>query len=300
MRAVFILPIALLLLLPLVSADAIPPAASIDLAYNGSGIQGPIQAVALVCVGAGSEAYQDMDIIRQLDIREPDPEKNCTWRPWEFRGGCANSKCEMMSIPYSQPFKMAFYLPDLDKVFTTEETKAKLYRSRGDYLNKYYIDLASLSSKAANMESPSKEVAVTVIEKDEDGTLMMLFVAALLATLAVEALTALIFAKIAKIKRIKRLLLTVVGANLISLPVMWFILIPLFSVVVYYFFSATALYFLVILLAEACVIAFEAYFIHRMNKKSISPKQAIVLSIIMNVASVILGGFLAFLGLFSM
>jgi len=67
-------------------------------------------------------------------------------------------------------------------------------------------------------------------------------------------------------------------ANLISLPIIWFIF-PLFE----------SDYVIVLAISEIFALIFEACLILIINRKSITPVKAILLSLLTNLASFILG-----------
>jgi hypothetical protein len=107
------------------------------------------------------------------------------------------------------------------------------------------------------------------------------FIKALIITLILELLVALIYLSITKIS--KRILLYVLIANVISLPIVWF-LFPSIKI--------TSLVFLMFVLSEIFAVVFEAYFIYHLNKKIISLRKSFVLSTIMNLVSLFVGGFI--------
>jgi type III secretory pathway component EscU len=107
------------------------------------------------------------------------------------------------------------------------------------------------------------------------------FLAALVLTLIIEVLAALIF--LLATKRPKSVLKSVVMANLISLPVVWFI------------FPFLKVFLLVVVLSELFAIVVEGYIIHSLNKPTMSLKQSFILSIVMNATSFVLGGFIIFI-----
>lgn len=104
------------------------------------------------------------------------------------------------------------------------------------------------------------------------------FFVALVLTLIIEVLVALVFLFMTKVP--KSVLTSAVKANLISLPVVWFI------------FPVLEVFLLVVVLSEIFAVIFEGYFIHLMDKTVMSLKQSFILSIIMNAASFIIGGFI--------
>ncbi|MBI5066430.1 hypothetical protein HZA97_09430 [Candidatus Woesearchaeota archaeon] len=102
------------------------------------------------------------------------------------------------------------------------------------------------------------------------------FLNALILTVVLELLTALIYLSRAKIS--KKVLASVFVANIISLPIVWFV------------FPILQNPFLILVLSEIFAVVFEMYFIHVLNKRSITLKQSFKLSLIMNLVSLFLGG----------
>jgi len=115
-----------------------------------------------------------------------------------------------------------------------------------------------------------------------DWSLLYSFVAALLFTIIIELTVAFLFFKKWKIKKLKRPLLTAVVANIISVPIVWIIWLSLLPL----------LGGLAILISEIFAIVFEAYFFYHFNKKIVTLKKALILSLIMNIVSFVFGFFL--------
>ena len=107
------------------------------------------------------------------------------------------------------------------------------------------------------------------------------FIKALIITLILELLVALIYLSSTKIS--KKVLLYVLIANIISLPIVWF-LFPSIQIM--------PLVFLIFIISEIFAVIFEAYFIHYFNKNIISLKKSFILSMIMNLVSLFVGGFI--------
>ena len=117
------------------------------------------------------------------------------------------------------------------------------------------------------------------------------FFGSLFLTLVIEIIVAFILIRLWKLKSWKKLILSVLLANIISLPIVWLISIGLFTLL-----SLAAL-----IIAEAFAFVFEAYFLFWLNKKELSLKKSFILSIAMNAASMIIGGFIVvvLLGMYS-
>lgn len=84
--------------------------------------------------------------------------------------------------------------------------------------------------------------------------------------------------------------MSVIIANLISVPILW-LFIEFRSII-----PLTGLLkdLLISLFGEIFVIIFEAYFIYWLNKKIITLKGSFILSLIMNLVSLIGGGFILY------
>jgi hypothetical protein len=102
------------------------------------------------------------------------------------------------------------------------------------------------------------------------------FFPALILTLVIELMVATIYLTVRKIP--KRIIIWVFVANMVSLPFVWF-LFPLLQL------DALA----TILLAEIFAVVFEAIWLSVTNRSILSFRQAAVLSILMNAASVVIG-----------
>jgi hypothetical protein len=108
------------------------------------------------------------------------------------------------------------------------------------------------------------------------------FIKSLIITLILELLVALKY--LSKNKLPKKILVSILIGNLITLPIVWFIIQLIITKLEIF-----------ILLSEIFAIVFEAYFIYYLNKKKITIKKAFILSIIMNLTSWIIGGFISFI-----
>jgi hypothetical protein len=103
------------------------------------------------------------------------------------------------------------------------------------------------------------------------------FTAAEFFTVSIELIVAAIYTKIIKVK--KSFLLLVVLANILSLPIVWFIFRPIFSDDII-FWSV----------AESFVVIFEAAFMFLFGRRyEITLKQVSILSLLMNTASFLMG-----------
>ncbi|MFH1409737.1 MAG: hypothetical protein ABIH34_07535 [Nanoarchaeota archaeon] len=260
------LTLLLFFLIPaLVSADIGPkPAADFHVTWEGQEVQDrSFHAKMLSCQQEGNRLPGE-NVISLLNISEYDPEKDCIWMPspLAWGGTCENAECH---FNYFLPieFKLAVYLPSQDKVFISPEVTRENFRST------YDVELLPDGSIDLKETTPFMESDASKNIRD--------FITALVITLILELLAARIFFSA---KRSKKALLSVIAANAISLPLVWFVF-PLLKNML-----------LVIILAEIFAFVFEAYVIHFLNKELISLKRSFLLSLIMNAASFFLGGFI--------
>ena len=243
--------ILMLLFLPnLVSADFINPESYIDLyvAFEGESIQDPL-------------FYLNMSTsFCQENINLPD----CVWKSGPtVKEKCIDSKCHFSNpfydyqLPKENKVNLTFYIPSQEQIFISGEFSLKR-------VDGYKVNLLSDGS--------------IEVDRTLNKTLLKRFFIALILTLALELIIARLF--LAKLKENrKKILLYVLFANLISLPIVWFLSPLIFEAEGY-------------LLAELFVMIFEALFIYFFSRKIITLKKSFVMSIVMNLVSLIIGGFL--------
>jgi len=105
-------------------------------------------------------------------------------------------------------------------------------------------------------------------------------------TLVVELVTSFIYLHMRKIST--WVLLSVILANIVSVPLLWG-----FVIVVTLLSPSMTTYLLALLIGEVGVVALEAGVIFLLNRKGIKKSDAIAMSVINNVASLLLGVALA-------
>ena len=259
-----------------VGADLGPkPNVDIDVIYNQQDISDPSFSAKMLSCGPEDAAQKqpgsEEDLIPQLKISQYDSLKNCYWYPsWFAWGGqCSNSACNFGYMPPDE-FKLAIFIPSLSKTFVTNEV------SRTNFNSHYRVELSSDRSAKISETTP-------VFSSDKISS----FIKAFLITILLELLVSLFFISLCKLP--KKILSYVLFANIISLPIVWF-LFPLFK-----------LYALTIIVAsEIFAVLFESYFIYFFGKQIVSLKQSFVLSIVNNLVSLFVGSFIyIILGLFA-
>jgi len=257
---------ALVVFLPKgVSADLGPkPTVYIDIVYNQHNISdSSFSATMLSCVPqdfAQSESKYEENLIPQLKINEYDSSKNCYWLPdhLAWGGQCTHSSCYFDYMPPDE-FKLAVFIPSINKVFITNEI------SRTKFDSHYKAELFSDGSAKIS------EISETTPVLSSDPIFSFSI------TIILELLVSLIFLSARKLP--KKILVYVLLANIISLPIIWFLfpLMRLSSLVVG-------------VISEIFAVLFETYFIYLLNKQIISLKQSFTLNILNNLVSLFVGG----------
>jgi hypothetical protein len=216
-----------------------------------------------VITGSHQESSGDSIIDKSLAIIMYDSVHACFWQPasMAFGGLGENSELFFDFYPPSE-FKLAIFLPSLKRVLVSNEVE------RVHYWSKYRLDI-----------STNGAAIITDITPFFNAHRIITFILALIITIALELLVALIYCSRRKIPK-KKILQSVLFANLISLPIVWFVFPFLKTILV------------VILLSEIFAIVIEAYLIHSFNKTILSLRESFTLSLIMNVVSFLLGGFI--------
>ncbi|KYK35357.1 MAG: hypothetical protein AYK19_01865 [Theionarchaea archaeon DG-70-1] len=289
-----ILPILGLLILA-TSADVPPPRiVHIDVTYNNEIIDSVFYAQILGCLSELTEEnvreylenVVERHAIEQLAFEEFDRDGNCYWVPIGWCScECTHSKCEI-ECNYDREFKLAVYIPKLDKVFVSGEMEAEnitVAENRDSFYEANLLPDGTIDMKrtvGVAGKAGIREYKVKIVKR------------ALSVTLLIELLIALIYINVGRTaipkcsKKQVRVLLTIFLANIVSLPILWFIFLSIWNS------------FFMVILGEIFVIFFEGFLIYLLNKPVLPIKDALLLSFILNVGSVVLGYPLYFLLLY--
>jgi len=273
----YFLILLLLIFLPFVSADTGPkPTVDINVLYNDAPITGQFTAIMLYC-GSESESSwnmgstgctfyfgEDKECMNLYNITIHEGE--CYWRlaPLARGGPCSNSKCGFGYFPPDR-FRLGIYIPETNHTFITDAIDRNNFNSR--YQVKLYSDRPTSIKETTPIITASNIIS---------------FTPAFIITVLLELFVAWRFVR--KNKWSKKLLGYVFLANVISLPLVWFV-IP-------YIHLRTSSILLMIILYELFAFVFEAYFLYWTNKKFLDLKKAFTLSLVMNAVSLFLGGIL--------
>ncbi len=286
-RATLLFLFLISVLTPLASADLGPkPEATITVSLDSKPIQEVFWAKMLECQQVKDDEWvQKSDWIMhsfggcaqdQIDkgaceklrgIVLKNPSRDCYWLyvPTAWGGNCTESKCV---FTYFLPSEFRLALQISNKTFVTNAV------SRDAMLNNYHVELY------ANGTALIEKIALV-----ENHTYF--FIGAGL-TILLELIGALVFVSIKKMSR--TFLLVVLLANVVSLPLVWFVF-PSLSL------SAA----LIILVSEIAVVFLEAgiYLLNNLwSKKKLVFWQALLLSLILNAVSFFAGGLLMYGRLF--
>ncbi len=260
--------LALLLLAAVVKADIAPPMINVNVTYAGMPINGTFNMSALIC---SNTSNVNTSISIPNIAQSYDAAKKCYWVFSEEPGAmCEDSECTLYYLP-SDTFKAVFYLPALNKTFITNEI------NEGGYDTQYSAKLYSNGSATITTFSNPPYNPVY-----NPYGVYVVFMLALLLTLAIEVAVAFLYLRAVKIKNKRRILLSVVLANIISVPILWFFFV--------YFLAVSGF-----VLGEIFAVVFEGGFVYCLNKKTIKLKRAMTMSLVMNLSSLILGGLILLL-----
>jgi hypothetical protein len=200
-------------------------------------------------------------------------DKNCVaMEPFQNAGpahfACDNNGCDSISYGYSTYQKLVF-------TFSDKTRESQIFKNT-DFNSSYNVTVTdnSLIIKKISGSNPRSVLNYIIT--------LISFVLSLIITLIIELLVSSIY--LFASRKPKKILLHVILANLISLPVVWLL--------VYIKTPAIITVTEKLLFAEILVVIFEALFIHRLNKNSLTLKQAFWLSIVMNLASFFLGQYI--------
>jgi hypothetical protein len=253
------------------NADIAPPRSVVNVLYNQQPINGTFYAVVLSCTNSSSFNTYGIPV-NQLNVSQYDANMGCYWR-YDYsltRGSmwCAGSVC---SSEYPQRlFKIAFYLPDLNKTFITDMA------NNSDWGTKFVAELYPNGSATLTSLNGNNNNTVT------DWSGIGLFFGALAVTIIIELAVAFAYLKVAKAKQKGRILVFVVIGNIISLPLVWFGFVLVLGIAG-------------LLIGEVFAVVFEGCFIYYFNKKAMKLKSALLMSLLMNLASAIIGGLILLL-----
>ncbi len=201
-----------------------------------------------------------------LKLNFPDEARDCVWLSSGLFSeatirSCTGNRCKFpfyklafMAYPWTTTYRLAVYDSATSSAFVSSPQPTRF----GDY---YRADLMGDGSISLSPEMRGV--------RDEDWAL---FPIALVATLFVELLLAALFFSAQTGRR--RMLLSVGVANIVSLPIVWFV-IPQFTSN--------------ILVLEGFAVLAEAGILYAMNRDAISFKRALGTSFVLNLASFLFG-----------
>ncbi len=109
-----------------------------------------------------------------------------------------------------------------------------------------------------------------------------IFLVSFILTLAIELIVAYVFFIALKTNPTRRLLLSVLGANIISLPPAW--------LAFQWMLGSNVPAAAAIVVAELIAVAVEGYALYLLNKDALSLNRALLIGVLMNFASLVIGG----------
>jgi hypothetical protein len=243
------------------SADLGPkPTVDITVTYDGQPVSGEFQAKMLGCFSSEHPEALREDTPPQLNISEYDSSRNCYWTPASLAWGgrCSDSVCKFNYF-LPEVFRLAVFLPELNRTFVTSAV------ARINFNSYYKADLSTAGTSSISETTPVYHY-YSLIE-------------ALVITLLFELLIAKFY--FSKKKRFRKILSTIIAANIVTVVV----------VQTY----APALWVISLLATEIFAVVFEAVLIFALNRKEVSLGNAFAFSILANIVSFVVGGFVTIL-----
>jgi hypothetical protein len=181
---------------------------------------------------------------------------------------CSTDSCNTTSpTGYAQYQKLVIRFAD-----KTRESAPFTHRDNGDLRNAFTVTVRE--NDLLVTEDASVYALINPFQ-------LLLFFPALIFTLAVELAVAAVYLK-ARRRLNRRTLLWIVLVNILSVPVVWFVL-PLLHR--NGGLDTTA----VIVLSELFAFAFEAGFLYLTNRRMLTARHVVILSLLMNTSSFFLG-----------
>ena len=175
------------------------------------------------------------------------------------RFSCEANECSSMAYGYRPYHKLIIK-------FNDRERESSVFEQKG-FNGEYVVTVREQSLSVRQTFDPVGSL---------NPLLLFAFLPALILTLVIELIVAAIYLTIRRIS--KRILIWVLVANILSLPLVWF-LFPLLQL------DAVT----TILLAEIFAVVFEAALLAVTNRRILPFRQAAVLSVLMNAASALIG-----------
>jgi len=209
--------------------------------------------------------YETADMPRLIDGQqiECDDSGCLDARPLERLGpqgfDCTQNECNSIAYGYSQYHRLVIN-------FSDQQRQSNIFKS-SSYNAQFNVRVTDTGLVVEE---------VPLFKRTTSGDISI-FAIALVLTLILELLVAFIFVSVKKEPR--SILVGVLVANLVSLPIVWLV------------FPYLPLHFLlVILFSELFAVLFEGYFIFLFTKKALAPVMSLILSLLMNLCSFIIGG----------
>lgn len=274
-KSILIFGITLLLLMPFVYADIAPyahRAASLNFLVknNNQTIEEDFGANILACSSQGCKS--------------------------DVSAACKQGECSFHYYRIERvPSKMELQIHLKDKTFTS----GAFSFSEKKPLLKYYYDVninpdesVTITNGNEKIEQNDENWAINddnaPIQQNNYSQGLRVFAYALALTIVIELAVLILFLRRWKVKKWKKPVLSLVLANIVSVPLVWAICIGIAAVLITIFQLLSIV--IAVIIAEAFAVVFEAYFIHWLNKKIIPLKKSFILSLVMNFVSFAIGG----------
>ena len=261
------------LMVPIVYADVAPkPTAEFTIHEEGRVIDDtPVYAVMLTC--QPDESLYSPESFPGLNISDYDADMGCYWRPAPsaWGGNCTDGVCHFHYL-VPDTFRLAVSTPETGDVYLSDEIERQHFHAQ------FTADITGDGRIELQDETPFLATS--------HGKNIVRFLIALFLTISIEIAIGFIYAIVIKKKDKKDILLAILYANIITLPIVWFI------------FPLMRIGALIIPAAELFAVVIEGLFIGWYIEEGIQRWKPYLLSLGLNAASFLIGGPLFLMYLF--
>ena len=165
-----------------------------------------------------------------------------------------------------------------------DDPRYQEYKGLSDWTKQNHPELTK-NQTTVDSNTVTSQIPDTTIRQSSPWLALLKFIGLLAFVILIEVLTAYLYLK--KRKKPLSILWTVGWVNIISLPLAWILMASLAEI------SMSSL--LIVLLVEFLVVVFESFFIYVFNFKHIRYLESILLTILTNLVSLVIGGIVLYL-----
>jgi len=200
--------------------------------------------------------------------------KDCGWREEvnKWRGSSSN-----LAI-YIPKLDQTFHIKKIDDYYQSPDNNHLIINIKSDGTINVIDKNGNIINRSKNNNNTNTHNSNSVTKNFVNNIFNIKFLTALLLTILLESIVVIAF--IHNKYKLKRIILSLLGANIISFTILW----GIFSS-----YPSNDLYELIL---EFSIIIFEAIFIYLFNKKEYRFYKFLFISFLMNIVSLFLGGYI--------